>query len=69
MKYDFIIMSKFAAEISISSGYDIEILLDFGTIHMSRITRYYLRIGYNEITDGMKVALDKVHRIIYTYNQ
>lgn len=60
MKYDFIIMSKLAAEISISSGYDIEILLDFGDYSYVQDHKVlFANPGYNEITDGMKVALDK----------
>lgn len=60
MKYDFIIMSKLAADTSISSGSDMEILLDFGDYSYVKDHKVLFANPENdEITDGMRVALDK----------
>lgn len=71
LKYDFIIMSKLAADMSIFSGKDVETVLDFGNYSYVKDHKVlFANPEDDEITDGMRVALDKSspdHFILTTY--
>ncbi|WP_422443538.1 GntR family transcriptional regulator YhfZ [Thermoanaerobacterium sp. DL9XJH110] len=59
-KYDFAIMSKLAASINISSGKDMEIVLDLGKYSYVKGHKVlFANPEDTQIKDGMKVALDK----------
>jgi hypothetical protein len=59
-KYDFAIMSKLAASINISSGKDVEIVLDLGKYSYVKGHKVlFANPEDTQIKDGMKVALDK----------
>ena len=71
LKYDFIVMSKLAADINIDAGKDVEIVLDFGNYSYVKGHKVLFANPKNDkITDGMKVALDKSspdHFILTSY--
>ena len=58
--YQFAICSKFAAEQSINSGENIDIIIDFGEeSYLSKHVLLFRDKNQSQVTDGMKIALDK----------
>lgn len=58
-KYDFAVMSKLAADLIISTGKDLEIVIDFGKYsYVAGHKVLFASRDKNKIENGMKVALD-----------
>ena len=58
--YQFAICSKFAAEQSINSGENIDIIIDFGEeSYLSKHVLLFRDKNQSQVTDRMKIALDK----------
>lgn len=70
-KYDFIIISKLAANMGILSGKDMELVINFGNYSYVKDHKVlFANPEDSEIRDGMRVALDKSspdHFILTTY--
>lgn len=71
-RYDFVVMSKLAAQHSISNGANIEIIMNFGKYtYVSEHALIFNDPSNNCIKDGMKIGIDKtsIDHYLITMNQ